>query len=222
MIYILQSCRRSPTPLSITSIIRISIHSKNYHTLQRLGRPRHGGRHIGLQRLEELAQAAVAVVLFVPHVLVIPDLAPVVQAQGDQAVDGFGLAEPLGRILVLHLPHNLGGRVLDDFRLEGAQITEDLGVSVSGWFRCIGEGQYLGGLPWEDHTTVRLSCTEYRSTKTGRRILHLYHRLCDTCILAHGFLGAFRCPPKLNALSPCMSSSEALPEYKLMIFCMIR
>lgn len=88
--------------------------------LQSLGRPRHDWRHVSLQRLEELAQPFVTIILFVPHVLVISHFALVVQPERYQTVYGFGLADPLWRVLVLHLPYDFRRRVLDYFRLEGA------------------------------------------------------------------------------------------------------
>lgn len=59
-----------------------------------------------------------AIVLLIPHILVILDLSVLVQRQRDEAVDGFARVQHTGGVLLLLLVDDLGGRGFDDLGFE--------------------------------------------------------------------------------------------------------
>lgn len=59
------------------------------------------------------------IVLFVPHVLVVLDLALVIQRQRHQRIDNFGEMYELGRVRLLELEDQTVWLGLYDFSLEG-------------------------------------------------------------------------------------------------------
>lgn len=85
---------------------------------------------VTVQRLHNLAQTLVRVVVVIPHVLVVLDLALVIQRQGDQAVHGLREVNDSGCVFLLKLEDDAIGFRLDDFGLEGLRLGHDFGDAV--------------------------------------------------------------------------------------------
>lgn len=87
---------------------------------------------IPVERLQYLPQAFVAVVLLVPHVLVILDFSILIQSQDDQTVDRFAGVQDARRVFLLLLVDDLGGRGFEDLGLEGFGRSHDFGKAWKG------------------------------------------------------------------------------------------
>ena len=85
---------------------------------------------VAIQLLDKFAETLMAVVLLIPHVFVISDLAFLIQAKTHQAVHCLTRMCNPRRILLSQLEHNLLGSILDHFGLYGAQTRKDLGQPV--------------------------------------------------------------------------------------------
>jgi len=64
---------------------------------------------ITIQRLHDLAQPLVRVILLIPHILVILDLALIIQRQSNERVDRFRSTEDLWRVRLLQLEDDVIG-----------------------------------------------------------------------------------------------------------------
>ena len=82
---------------------------------------------VAIEGLEDLSQSFMRVILFVPHILVVLDLALLVQSESDKRVDSLGRLDNLGRVGLLQLEDDVIGLVLNDLRLKSLRFGEDLG-----------------------------------------------------------------------------------------------
>lgn len=74
---------------------------------------------IPIQSLHNLAQSSMAVVLLIPHVLMIFHLTMLIERQCDKAIDRFREMHESWCVFLLHLERNLRVGVGDNLRGEG-------------------------------------------------------------------------------------------------------
>ena len=87
---------------------------------------------ISVQRLQYLPQPLMAIVLLVPHILVILDFSVLIQRQRDEAVDGFARVQHTRGVFLLLLVDDLRGRGFDDLGHEGFGGGHDFGDAWEG------------------------------------------------------------------------------------------
>lgn len=85
---------------------------------------------ITIQSLHDLAQAFMRIVLLIPHILVILDLALVIQGQCDQTVYRLRKVDKSGCVFLLELEDDAIGLRVDDFGLEGLRLGHYFGDAV--------------------------------------------------------------------------------------------
>jgi hypothetical protein len=94
---------------------------------------------IAIQRFHNLAQALMTVILLIPHIFVIPDLALPVERQAHQAVGRLAfpaqLLQRFGRVFLTELEDDLGAVVahlvgFDHFGGDGMGPREDHGDAI--------------------------------------------------------------------------------------------
>ena len=88
--------------------------------LQPLGRSGDLGQMIAIQRLQQLAQALMAIILLIPHVLMIPHLALLVQRERDERVHRLRHSQHPWRVFLLLLVDDRRRRVGHNFRRQRA------------------------------------------------------------------------------------------------------
>jgi hypothetical protein len=74
---------------------------------------------IAVQSLHNLAQTFMRIVLLIPHILMILDLALIVQRQCDKTVHRLGKVKESGCVFLLQLEDDAVLLRVDDFGLEG-------------------------------------------------------------------------------------------------------
>jgi len=174
---------------------------------------------ISIQRLHDLAQPLMRVVLLIPHVLVILDLALIIEGQSNKRIDRFREAHDLWRIRLLHLKDDVIGLRLDDFGFEGFGLCEEFGDTCKST-RVLAHVLFslpvsfplllllllprplfpLRMLPKKTHhTTAPQSYTSYHNTTTDHHKPPFQHKhaclprsrsRCTACISCRRFAGA--------------------------------
>jgi hypothetical protein len=90
----------------------------------------HFGQMIAIQSLHNLAQTFMRIVLLIPHVLVVLDLALIIQRQGNKTVYRLGVVYESGCVFLLQLEDDAVFFRLDDFGLEGLRLGHYFGDAV--------------------------------------------------------------------------------------------
>lgn len=87
--------------------------------------PRHLGQMIAVQSLHRLSQPFMAIVLLIPHVLVIHNLPILIQREAHEAIHNLANRHQLWVIFLLELEDELPRVVLHDLRCQGLRAAHD-------------------------------------------------------------------------------------------------